>query len=180
MPRECQNWLKPTESTGCGGIGRGDLHLIACISLTIFQHTVREGVGDLKIRIGVRKNQQRVQVERANGKGDAGAGGEDGRREGEANWLMKRSRKSDCSQSHAKPRGPAVWDHWFRAEKTGGAEGGSLGLKSAELDQRTPVSCMPSRNTSIDETRPPSASPLRTTSVSVGQQDAGCARRARM
>ena len=28
-----------------------------------------------------------------------------------------------------------------RAEKAGGAEWGSLGLKSATLDQRVPVSC---------------------------------------
>jgi len=28
-----------------------------------------------------------------------------------------------------------------RAEKTGGAEGGSLGLKSAELYQQTPAFC---------------------------------------
>jgi len=61
------------------GIGWGDLHLMACISLTSFQHAVHEGGGGQEIRFGILKNQGVVQIGRATGKetrGDRGRGGQ--------------------------------------------------------------------------------------------------------
>ena len=44
--------------------GWGDLHLIACISSTVFQHTAHDGRGGLRIRFGVLENQGVVQIRR--------------------------------------------------------------------------------------------------------------------